>query len=262
MLESLNFTYNGKSSSDMGVINVHEGSGLFKDLFLPTRKINVTRIKGKDKSYFKGVDTEPLSFPLTIFIEEWRDRNNLRKISEWLFQEYFKPLTFESHPERIFYAIVEGSSSLLHNGCQDGYVTLNVVCNSPFTYSPLIPHELSIQGVYSQIFYNEGDRPIRPQLKITKIGDGDISIKNESNQQILTLKNLYNNEIVYINGEHEEIMSSLQRSNNRYLHDNHNDVWLDFEEDSSSKFTFTGNFNCEFYMEYIYLNEDRPIHYA
>ncbi|MGE7840773.1 phage tail domain-containing protein [Lysinibacillus sp. NPDC093712] len=259
MLQSMHFTYNGKSSRDMGVTLVHEG-GLYKDIFLPNRTLKEVKVNGKGRPYFKGVDINPLSFSLSFFIEEWEDRNNLRAISRWLFQDYYKPLILDFSTEMIFYAIIEGNSELIHNGCQEGYVTLNVRCDTYHTYSPLIPNYLEVRDSLSEEFFNEGDLDIRPQLKITKIGDGDISIKNELNEQEFILKGLYNNEVVLVNCENEEIMSSFQKSLNRYLFDNHNDVWLDFEAQTSAKFTFKGNFDCEFYYEYKYLNADRPIY--
>lgn len=259
MLQSLHFTYNGISSRDMGVVLVNEG-GLYKDIFLPKRTIQEVKINGNSRPYFKGVESSPLSFSLSIFIEGWKDRNSLRAISRWLFQDYYKPLILDFSTEMIFYAIIEGDSSLIHNGCQDGYITFNVRCDTYHAYSPLIQHDLNVRGLTSEEFYNEGDLLIRPQLKITKLGDGNISIKNEANNQEFRLNDLYNNEVVLINCENEEIMSSFQTSLNRYLHDKHNDVWLDFEAQSSANFIFTGNFDCEFYYEYKYLNADRPIY--
>lgn len=261
MYQSLNFTYNGVSSEDMGVVIINEDGGLYKDIFLPQRSIREKKINGNDRPYFMGVDNNPLSFPLSFFIKEWEERNNLRSISRWMFTDYYKPLIFESNPDRIFYAMIEGNSSLLHNGCQDGYITLNIRCDSPYSYSPIIRHDVTVKGKAQPYFYNEGDATIRPQLKITKIGDGDILIKNEENNQEFKLTGLYDKEVILVNCENEEIVSSFQKSLNRYLHNNHNDVWLDFDRNSSSTFTFTGNFECEFYLEYKYLNEDRPIYY-
>jgi len=261
MYQSLNFTFNGVSSEDMGVVIINEDGGLYKDIFLPQRSIREKKINGKDRPYFMGVENNPLSFPLSFFIEQWKDRNNLRAITRWMFTDYYKPLIFESNPDRIFYAIIEGNSTLLHNGCQDGHVTLNIRCDSPYSYSPLIRHDVFVREEFEMRFYNEGDAIVRPQLKITKIGDGDISIINQENNQEFKLTGLYNNEFILINCENEEIVSNLQKSHNRYLYNNHNDIWLDFDRNSSSIFTFKGNFDCEFYLEYKYLNEDRPIYY-
>lgn len=261
MYQSLNFTYDGVSSEDMGVVLINEDGGLYKDIFLPQRSIREKKINGKDRPYFMGVENNPLSFSLSFFINQWEDRNNLREIARWMFTDYYKPLILESNPNRIFYAIIEGNSTILHNGCQNGYVTLNIKCDSPYSYSPLIRHDLSVRDNYEVYFYNEGDVTIRPQLKITKIGDGDISITNQNNGQEFKLSNLYNKEIILVNCENEEIVSSLQKSHKRYLHNNHNDIWLDFNRNSSAGFIFKGHFDCEFYLEYKYLNEDRPLYY-
>jgi len=43
MYQSLNFTFNGVSSEDMGVVIINEDGGLYKDIFLPQRSIREKR---------------------------------------------------------------------------------------------------------------------------------------------------------------------------------------------------------------------------
>lgn len=273
MLESMRFTYNGISSDDLGVFMINPNNGLYEETFLPSRKINTTKVYGRNNPYFKGVENEPLSFSLSIFIEEWRERKNLREIARWLFQDYYKPLFFESNPERIFYAIFEGSSSLIHNGCKDGYITLNVTCNSPFTYSPIKPYNFRvIDGKVNNKEYvellNDGDLKIRPKLKITQYGTDDIKIKNNTNGQEFILKawneitgkGVIIGEVVEVDCANEVIISSFETIEHKYLYDSHNDIWLDFDELSEIKLTFTGNFDVELTLERVYLAEDNPIY--
>lgn len=143
MRESVYFMYDGKSSKDFGVFLGGTNSGLYEETFLPNRKIIEKKVAGREKPYFQGVEHDPLSFSLSFVLEEWHDRNNLREIARWLFQPYYKPLILDSNPNRIFYAIVEGSSSLLHNGAKDGYVELNIRCDSPYSYT----HEYNLLNV-------------------------------------------------------------------------------------------------------------------
>ena len=252
MRESINFSFNGISSEDMGVYIAHEGGGLFEENFLPTRSIVETKVAKRDKPYFQRVEYEPLSFTLTIFIEEWKHRDNLRQIAKWLFQEYYQPLQFETNSNRIFYAIVEGDSSLIHNGMKKGYVTLNIRCNSPFSYSKPNLHEgiKGSNGLYKVL--NSGDMIIKPKIWITKtVTDGDLSIENENTGQTMTISNLQVNEQVYLNGENEEIVSSLEILN-VYRHNDHNDVWLDLEVGDNS-LILTGDFILEIEYQLIYL---------
>lgn len=138
MKESTHFVYDGISSKDMGVFIGTTKTGLFEENFLPTRNIVERKIANRDKPYLQRVELDPLSFPLSFILEDWElsnDRDYVRKIARWLFQDYYKPLIFDSNPNRIFYALVEGSSSLFHNGLEDGYVEMNVRCDSPYAYS-------------------------------------------------------------------------------------------------------------------------------
>ncbi|WP_186321349.1 phage tail domain-containing protein [Bacillus sp. FJAT-22090] len=258
MREALHFTFNNRSSEDMGVVIASPNGGLFQENFLPTRRLLETSIRGKDKRYFQGVETDPLSFSLTFFIEEWRDRDNLRQISRWLFQDYYKPLWFDTNPEHIYYAIIEGSSSLIHNGCKDGYIELNVRCNSPFSYSPI--DEVTIQssvGIYH--FYNEGDLTIKPRARIKKtVSKGDIEIKNITSNQTFKLTDIQLDEEIYIDFENEEIVSSLQYLN-VYRYGNHNGTWLemiiDDESNGENTLELTGDFQLDLEYEFVYLAE-------
>lgn len=223
--EAINFNYAGIASEDMGVILASPESGLYNEHFLADRKIIETVIPNRNKRYFQRVVREPLSFPLSIFIIEWRDRDNLRQIQDWLDQEYYKPLMFDSQPGRIYYAMLEGASSITHNGSQDGYVTLNVKCNSPYSYSFPITHELT--GNLEVVIFNEGDITVKPKANIIYHGaDGNLTLTNASNGQNITFTNLQVDEEIFIDFENETILSSLEYLG-VYRYDDHNDKWLE-----------------------------------
>ena len=257
MLESTNFTFNGVNSDDKGVVLVNVGNGLFQDIFLPNRTLIETTLPYSDTKILKRVAKELPSFPLTLFIEQWRDWNNLRDIARWLDVDKYCEFWTENDPERIYYLTVEGDSQLIHNGCKDGYITLNFKPLYPYALSPVY----SVEGIatdgnsYIVNLDNAGDADIRPYVKIRKIGDGDVRIKNTQNNQELIIRDLYNNEEVDIDCEKEIIKSSLEEISNRYLFDNHNDVWLDFAHQTFSEFEFIGNFEFEFTYRLVYKNE-------
>lgn len=257
MREAINFSFDGIASEDMGVIIASPDGGLFEETFLPDRSIVETKVANQIKPYFQRVESEPLSFSLTFFIHEWRDRLNLRQIAKWLMKDYYAPLIFDTNSDRIFYAIFEGSSSLFHNGCKDGYITLNVRCNSPFTYSQLQAFEtMEVRDLdkKNQRFsvLNSGDMTIQPKMRITKRNaKGDISIKNEITGQLFTLKNLTLDEQVFIDMEHEEIVSDMEYLN-VYRYGDHNGVWIDFIEDENI-LVCTGDFDLEIEYQNVYL---------
>jgi phage-related protein len=136
MLEGVHFSYAGIKSSDMGLINVKIDGGMFEEAFLPSRKIEEIQIRGRDKRYFQEVTLEPLSFDLTFAFEYGYDERRIREVARWLFQPYYQPFYTIDNPDRIFYCMVEGDSSLIHNGAKEGYITLTMRCDSPFSYTP------------------------------------------------------------------------------------------------------------------------------
>lgn len=78
---------------------------------------------------------------------------------------------------------------------------------------------------------NVGIKKIRPEVWITKIGNGDLSIINTSNgNEELKFKNLLDGETVYINGEREFIETSLAMT---YRYDDFNDNYLEFVRGSN-----------------------------
>ncbi|WP_341302241.1 phage tail domain-containing protein [Lysinibacillus sp. FSL H8-0500] len=135
MLESIHFMYDNISSKDMGVNIAWSKGGLFEENFLPSRKIIERKVANNEKPYFQRVEHEPLSFQLSFYLENWVEDKDIRKIARWLFQPYYKPLVFDSNPNRVIHALIEGNSALLHNGLKQGYVELSIRCDSPYTYS-------------------------------------------------------------------------------------------------------------------------------
>lgn len=135
MKQSINFMFDGIASQDMGVHIAWNDDGLFEENFLPDRKIVEKKIANREKPYFQRVEHEPLSFSLSFAIVDWENPETLRKLARWFFQPYYKPLVFDSNPNRVFYAIFEGDSSVFHNGMGEGYIELTIRCDSPYSYS-------------------------------------------------------------------------------------------------------------------------------
>ncbi|OXS74299.1 hypothetical protein B1B04_09235 [Lysinibacillus sp. KCTC 33748] len=135
MKQSIQFMYDGISSEDMGVFIAWSNDGLFEENFLPNRQIIEKKIANREKPYFQRVEHEPLSFSLSFAIADWENKDTLRKLARWFFQPHYKPLVFDSNPNRVFYAMFEGDSQLFHNGLNEGYIELNIRCDSPYSYS-------------------------------------------------------------------------------------------------------------------------------
>lgn len=260
MFESMSFTYDGISSEDFGVMMINSGTGLFKEPFLANRSIIEKTIAWKNVPLLTRVEEKPLSFPLTIFVEEWEKRNNLRAIARWLNQIDYKPLWFESNPDKIVYALIDGASQLIHNGLQEGYITLNVRCKTHHFHSHPRTYLKTVNGSAEDYINNDGDEDFAPFLEIKKRGNGNVKIETYmEGQKINTfeIKNMLDGEVAYVNCRDEQIRSSYA-NNERYLYDLFNNDYLVFtlgniyNTESSTKIVFTGNFDFKMDYETIY----------
>lgn len=101
---------------------------------------------------------------------------------------------------------------------------------------------------------NTGDLVLKPKLWITKRnGDGDIAIINHTTGQRIELKNLKNNEEVFIDCEDEEIVSSFQNVG-IYRYDDHNDEYLELIR-GENYIKYEGDFDLEARFQNILLQE-------
>lgn len=188
MKESTSFYYDGICSEDMGIENVTVDVSMFEEPFVANRNILELNIRGNDKPYFQGISLSPLTLNLTFAFKETYDEKKIREIARWLSPDYYKPFYTADNPNRFFYCILVGDSRLIHNGLKQGYVNLQMRCDSPYTYSPvyLLNYDLSSNDVAGTeiVFENMGDISLRPEVEFTRAGTEpvDISIANKTNQ--------------------------------------------------------------------------------
>jgi phage-related protein len=231
MKESVDFSYDGILSTDMGLINVKvDSSGLFDEKFLSDRAIQEVAIRGNDKPYFQGVKRSPLSISLSFAFTNKFDEAKIRDVARWLDADYYKPLFTLDNPTRIYYCVLNSGSNFLHNGIRQGYLTLEMRCDSPYSYSPtyvsnLYDYSANVVGGTSLVFTNDGDVTCQPELWITKVGNGDVSITNNTNGgSEFKFTGLLNTETVYVDCDNEQIVTDLS---NAYRYDNFNDNYLE-----------------------------------
>jgi len=140
---SLFFSYDGKKSVDFGIINVNLSPGMLEETLAASRELREQTVRGRDKPYFEGIKKEPLRIDVSFAFEDRFNTARLREITRWLTEHsYYRPLYFTNdlgrEPEKIYYAVVVDSPTLIHNGLQQGYVKLSFRCDSPYAYSPPI----------------------------------------------------------------------------------------------------------------------------
>ncbi|MBL4950977.1 phage tail family protein [Neobacillus sp. YIM B02564] len=214
MLESLDFHFDGISSKEMGLLNVRTDSGLFEEKFLSSRTINTVKVKGNDKSYLQSIEMDNISLHLTFFLPEGYTDENLRKIKQWFNQDYYKEFYFDDYPDRIYYVMFDGDSTLSHNGYGYGYFTIELKSNSPYAYSPYYTESITVTDTVNGVdieIENYGDLDIFPEIWIdNNKGKNTVKIVNYSNGKSFELKNLSTQgENIYIDNEREEIETDL-----------------------------------------------------
>jgi predicted phage tail component-like protein len=228
--ESEYFWYDGVNSmEEFGIMNVSvDSTNLYSEPFLAPRTIKEFKVRGNDKPYFSEIQRDPLSFSLTFYFQDTWNDELISQVKQWLNQDYYKPLIFSELPDQIFYALVIDSPTLVHNGLKQGYVTLNIRCDSPYSYSPRImtpDYNFTFSDENETTIINSGDLPIYPEIYIVKVGDGDLVIDNFNGGGSMKFTNLVDKEEIYINCEREYIETSIP---NFYRYDSFNDYYMKF----------------------------------
>jgi phage-related protein len=244
--ESLDFSYAGENSTDYGIINVNYSTGLYEETFLPSRGIKEIQVSGRKKPYFQELEYSPLSLKLSFAIQSWTE-DSIRSIARWLgSQEYYKPLYFSNNTNRIFYCLYNGNVDILHNGLKQGIINIEMRCDSPYSYSPVYTSQI-YSSPSSITFTNNGDVSLYPEISIEKVGDGNLSIVNQTNgNQEFKFTSLLNNEKLYIDCESEYIETDLS---NTYRYSNFNDKYLELVR-GNNVLNITGGCNLRFRYQF------------
>jgi phage-related protein len=250
--DSLYFVYDEVNSMDFGIMNVSISEGLYEEPFLATRTIKEFKVRGNDRPYFSEIQRDPLSFSLSFYFENGWDDELISQVKQWLNQDYYKPLIFSEQPDKVYYALIIDSPSVTHNGLKQGYVTLNVRCDSPYSYSPELMTPLytfSDSEVNNLTINNSGDCTIYPQIYITKIGDGDLTIDNYNGGNTFKFTNLADQEKLYIHCEKEYIETSIP---DFYRYDSFNGNYMILQY-GKNPLKITGKCSIQFQYQFKFL---------
>lgn len=134
--ESLHFHFAGRKSTDFGIINVNIAeTSLFNESVMGVKSIREVSIPGRDEPYFIETEEEPKTLELRFgFPEPWNDQL-ISEVIKWLSVNTYEPLFFEGNIDRVYYAMPIDSINKIHNGLKEGYLTLQMRCNSSKSYS-------------------------------------------------------------------------------------------------------------------------------
>lgn len=253
MLEYVTLNFNGKSSSDFGIVCANgTGNGQFQDIFAANKTINEDTTTQQPIPYFKYVSKAPLDLPpINLFWTNGFNEEGLQLVKQWLNKDTYSEFYFEEYPIRHYFGMMYADDTLTHNGAGEGFATIKIRCNGPYAYSPMITdyREIPDEGKFIEI-NNKGDYKLCPYIKLTKTGDGDFSILNFAdggNQCIFT--GLKDGETITVDGENEIIETDLP---NTYRYDNHNDVFLKLKLGINRLFV-NGTCKMKIFYRYIYM---------
>jgi predicted phage tail component-like protein len=225
--ESLYFTFAGRKSSEFGIMNVSVSAGLYEEPFMASRSIKEFTIRGQEKPFFQEITREPKSIQVSFYFANGWDDKLISEVSRWLDVEFYQPLIFSEDQEKVYYVLPVDSSSIIHNGLKQGYITLTFRCDSPYSYShtkvtPWYNFTLNPSGTIE--INNYGDKSIQPEIFISKLYIGDLTISHLTKNELpFKFTGLNHQEEIYVNGENEIIETNLE---NTWRYDNFNDNYL------------------------------------
>ena len=226
--ESLYFSFDGVKSTNYPIANVSVGEGAFSESVASRKTINENYPRNAFKPYFFGTQKTPKEFPLTFaFLEPWNDLL-MDEIVRWLNVDDYKPLFFEADLDKVFYVMPIDDITSIHNGLKQGYLTLNVRCDSAYSYSHYVntPDYNMLERDSNIVeIINYGHIPMLPEMWIEKISSGDIVINNKTNgNQEMRFENIEDGERLHVDCM-EEIIDTNKENTHRY--DDFNDEYLE-----------------------------------
>lgn len=255
-MQSLDFVYDGKYSQDLGIVNVTVASSgnLYTEDFVGKRTIKEMKTRGNPTPYKLNVDYDPIEFVLELaFINGFTD-DQIKEVSMLLVKDDYKPLFFTDNPDRIFYCMPIDSITMSHNGFGEGYLTVKMRCNTAYSFAPVIASDIfdtSTSGSTTITIANNGHVTINPEIWITKVGNGNFTIINDTDGgKAFTFTGLIDGETVYVDNQYCFIQTSLTGT---YRYNSFNNNYLNFLT-GNNKLEVTGNATFQFRYQFKLLS--------
>lgn len=209
--DKIYFNLGGVGSDQFGLIHIVTDNGMYDEVFVATRDLNETKIRGNSKPMLHSVEESPIEFEMSIAFEDKFTDSNIDAVIRWLFVDHYRPLYFEGREDRVYMAMIIGSPRIIHNGVNEGYFTVNVRCDSSQIYSPFITSNLeTVTGTKEISVMSDSHFDVYPEISIKKTGVGHITIESlDDYGNIFEVRDLTNMEDIYINCEKEIIETDL-----------------------------------------------------
>ena len=209
----IGFSYNGKHSSDIGIVRTSNGSR-FDENLLPTMQDKTAQVPGGDGTYYFGSYYTQRSFSVSFAFDDLTEEQ-IVNLKRHFGDKKIHDLIFDERPYKIWKAKVTGTATMKYipfaegetNRVYKGEGTIQFTCYQPYAicekkwlnlYNDNNKNEWSaasglkeVQGIYDKLqgansikLYNPGDLESHFMLRFDfqngKIGAGQISISQDS----------------------------------------------------------------------------------
>lgn len=238
----------------MGVMLIKMSSGLLESQLYGDRQINYEMVTGNNTPYYFGQTVSPFKVKLEIApVDGQWTRELLDNITRWINNGKFNEFYSADDIDRIYYLTYDGSPTLRVTGSNQGYIELdfmNVDCYVRSNiYNTIFDLSSNTSGTTTIQLSNLGSTTIQPNIRIQKLGAGNISIKNLSNGgQITGFTGLSANEIIYIDAASRNITTDKP---NTLRYDNFTKNYLTLPY-GINYLEVTGACKLNFYYRYLY----------
>ena len=249
MNEAVRFILGNTSSDEYGVGLASSFGSTSRNINAESRSLITTKNAFNNIFNFHGVKYDsPLQFDIIIYNLDgtYIDCNQERSLKKWLLKnkrEWFQ-VDQDDMSDCQFYCIGV-SAELLDVGSYSGGMKITFEADSPWAWSGLrkkpyttVNNTLSFT-LNSIVDFDE--YIIYPTLIFTCLGVTNISIKNNTTNEIVVINNCSLNEVITLSCSSDKIKSSTGRN----LIADWNKVSLGITENTNS-FTLAGNFKVEF----------------
>uniref|UniRef100_A0AB39C6Z2 Tail protein n=1 Tax=Bacillus phage KoopaTroopa TaxID=3234046 RepID=A0AB39C6Z2_9CAUD len=210
--DKVRFNFNGVWSDTHNVMNVVLDSGMYEEVFVASRELNETKVRGNSKPMLHSVEDSPLEFEMTIAVDGTYTDVQIDNIIRWLWVDYHKPLYFAGKENRVYYCMPIGDAQIIHNGIKQGYFTITMRCDSSQVYSPtLTTSSTTVTSTPQTITINSDSHfDVYPEISIKKTGAGTVTLEFlDDGGNIFEVRDLTNAEDIYINCEKEIIQTDI-----------------------------------------------------
>lgn len=137
----LGFTYNGKHSSELGIVRTSNGSR-FDENLLPTIQDKTVQIQGMDGAYYFGSQYTQRVFNVSFAFDSM-DEQKLEQLRRHFGDKKIHDLIFDERPYKIYSAKVTGTATLKYIPFEEGKTgrlykgegSITFTCYDPFARS-------------------------------------------------------------------------------------------------------------------------------